>query len=158
MNVLILALLLAVAHGFALTGYKFGPRFGRRMSVGMSTTEEKKKRPESVSDVAREVIEKQFKIGKKIQFGVLQADVNAEDIPDDQTRAALREVATRELVNIDDEERARRTLVGKVSGAIAAVSYFGALYLGLDFVPRTAVTYFPLALSLGFLESGKQGL
>lgn len=132
------------------------------MSVGMSTTEEEevatKKNPESVSDVAREVIEKQFKIGKKIQWGVLQADVEEEDIPDDQTRAALREVATRELVNIDDDERARRTLVGKVSGVIAAASYFGALYLGLDFVPRTAITYFPLALSIGFLESGKQGL
>ena len=156
---LIALMLVVVADSFALS--RLSSRVLPRGSGGlyMSTTEEvETKAPESVSDVAREIIEKQFKIGKRVQWGVFQGDVKEEDVPDAGTRAALREIAARELVNIDDEERARRTTVGKVGGVVAAVSYFAAVYLGLDIVPRTALTYFPLALSLGFLESGKQGL
>lgn len=155
----LIALMLVVTDSFALT--RLSSRVLPRGSGGlyMSTTEEvETKAPESVSDVAREIIEKQFKIGKRVQWGVFQGDVKEQDVPDAGTRAALREIAARELVNIDDEERARRTTVGKVGGVVAAVSYFAAVYLGLDIVPRTALTYFPLALSLGFLQSGKQGL
>lgn len=155
----LIALMLVVTDSFALT--RLSSRVLPRGSGGlhMSTTEEAEtKAPESVSDVAREIIEKQFKIGKRVQWGVFQGDVKEQDVPDAGTRAALREIAARELVNIDDEERARRTTVGKVGGVVAAVSYFAAVYLGLDIVPRTALTYFPLALSLGFLQSGKQGL
>ena len=137
-------------------------RFWKRSSIlKMSSSEQEKKyfkNPESVSDVAKEVIEKQFKIGKSIKWGVLQEDVKNEDIPDESTRSMLRKVAEKDLVNIDSSERSRRTLVGKVSGAIAVVSYIGSLYFGLETLPRAAITYLPVALSVGFLESGKQGL
>ena len=110
------------------------------------------------SDIARDMIEKQFKVGKSVQWGVLQAEVKEEDVPDDNTRAVLREVASRDLVNIDDTERNRRTLVGKVSGVLAAMSFAASWYCGLALVPRTAAIYLPLSFSLGFLESGKEGL
>ena len=157
--VLFFAIILCKKETNALVGPRQGKVFPLNSILRMSTTEDvEKKAPESVGDVAREIIEKQFKIGKRIEWGIFQADVSEDDIPDANTRTALREIASRDLVNIDDMERARRTTVGKVSGMVAALSYFGALYFGFDIFLRTAITYFPLALSLGFLESGKQGL
>ena len=110
------------------------------------------------SEVAKEIIEKQFKVGKSVQWGVLQAEVDEAEVPDDNTRAALREVASRDLVNIDDKERARRTMVGKASGVLTVFSFVASLYYNLDIIPRTVAIYLPLSFSLGFIESGKQGL
>tara|TARA_A100001035_G_C27717658_1_gene470308 strand:+ start:421 stop:882 length:462 start_codon:yes stop_codon:yes gene_type:complete len=142
---------LVLSH-FAAAFSRPVPSMGR-MRLAMVGTE-----IEGPSDVAREVIEKQFKVGKSVQWGVLQAEVEESEVPDDSTRAALREVASRDLVNIDDKERARRTLVGKASGVLAVLSFIGSIKFGLDIIPRTVAIYLPLSFSLGFLESGKQGL
>jgi hypothetical protein len=149
------ALMLFILSVSALQPLRLGGK-GSLISRRSSTADENK--IDSVSDVARAAIETQFKVGKSVQWGVLQADVASEEIPDDATRKARREQASNDLVNIDVEERARRTLVGKVSGALAAVSYLTSLYFSLELIPRALITYFPLAISVGFLESGKQGL
>ena len=152
MNVLVFVLMV-VMTAQALTSSKHIPfsfTSSTRLAMVSSDT--------GPSDVAKEIIEKQFKVGKSVQWGVLQADVDEAKVPDDNTRATLRDVASRELVNIDDKERARRTLVGKASGLLTVLSFAASLHYHLDIIPRTIAIYLPLSLSLGFLESGKQGL
>lgn len=113
-------------------------------------------------DAVKEAFEKMYApgTGKSIYFGVFQRDVRAEagrETPSDDVRAARRARAREELVNIDDEERARRLDVGKVAGGVTLVMAIAQLALGASRIER-AVIAIPLFFALGFVGSAKSGL
>ena len=100
---------------------------------------------------------------KKIVYGVFQQEVDPAVLADtsDETleaRSAARAAAADQLVNIGAEERTRRTRVGAVM-SVATVA-LGAALFGAEMSPvvKAGAMYFPIALSLGFLESGAKGL
>ena len=105
-----------------------------------------------------EAIEKIFKVGKSIQYGVLQADVDPSNVPSEEEQAVRKEAATRDLVNIDDKERGRRKLLGTVGSGVAAIAYAATFVFHLSLVPRILSIYFPIAFSVGFLTSSEKGL
>lgn len=110
----------------------------------------------------KEAFEKMYApgTGKSIYFGVFQRDVRAEEgreTPSDDVRAARRARAREKLVNIDDEERARRLDVGKVAGGVTLVMAIAQLALGASRIER-AVIAIPLFFALGFVGSAKTGL
>jgi hypothetical protein len=104
-------------------------------------------------------IDSQFKLGKSIQWGVLQKDVEDSAIPSEKERKERRATAAKELVNIDDKERTRRKTAGLVGTAFSTVLYSGLLLAGkTSFFTLASVMYIPVAFSLGFFESGRKGL
>ena len=88
MIMLVFVLVVAMTAQALVTSSRHIPfSFTRSTRLAMSSTDT---RP---SDVAKAIIEKQFKVGRSVQWGVLQADVDEAKVPDDNTRAALREIA-----------------------------------------------------------------
>lgn len=106
----------------------------------------------------KEVMQKQFKVGKKIVFGVFQQDVDLNNVPSAAEQARLAEKAAKSLVNIDDAERGRRRSVGLVAGGVAAAVYAAMLSFHVAVIPRFIGLYLPLAVSAGFLKSSQEGL
>lgn len=106
----------------------------------------------------KEVMQKQFQVGKKIVFGVFQQDVDSSSIPSAAEQARLEANAATKLVNIDDAERARRRSVGLVAGGVAAAVYAAMLSFHVTLIPRFIGLYLPLAVSAGFLKSAEEGL
>lgn len=104
------------------------------------------------------VMQKQFKQGKSIVFGVFQQDIDAASIPSASEQKERVAKATEQLVNIDDAERARRKTVGLGALGAAVAVYAGMLSLGVGLVPRFLGLYLPLAISAGFLKSSQEGL
>eukprot|EP00963_Diacronema_lutheri_P007078 scaffold625_cov324-Pavlova_lutheri.AAC.112 len=94
---------------------------------------------------------------KKIVYGVFQQDVDASNVPDEDERRKRIEKATQELTNIDLDERGRRMKVGQVGLASTVVLAAALLVTGVPNYWRAAI-YFPLSLSLGFIDSGRTGL
>ena len=76
----------------------------------------------------------------------------------EKERKAKRELATRQLINIDDTERNRRKLIGQATAVLTTVIYGATFYFHSGIVARAASIYLPLAFSVGFYESGKKGL
>jgi len=106
----------------------------------------------------RAAIEQTFKIGKSVQWGVLQADVDASKAPTQQEQKRRMDEAAAALTNIDAEERNRRKIAGLAGAAVACVVYGVTIYLQTGFVARAASIYLPVAFSAGFLTSSKEGL
>ena len=111
-----------------------------------------------VREKMKEVIESQFKVGKSVVFGVFQQEPDLGKAGDEKERKAKRELATRQLVNIDDTERNRRKLIGQATAVLTTVIYGATFYFHSGIVARAASIYLPLAFSVGFYESGKKGL
>jgi len=95
--------------------------------------------------------------GKKIYFGVLQKEVNAADIPDEEERAARRLQAAESLTNIDMSERDRRQLAGTAMAALTAALAIGLLAGHAPTLTRFAIAP-PLFLSYGYIKSAESGL
>ena len=94
---------------------------------------------------------------KKIVWGVLKADVDPSEVPDEAERARRREQAARDLVNIDEAERGRRL---QASGAFRALTVaLGAGLLGFHApaVARLSIAV-PLFLAYGYYASYSEGL
>lgn len=94
---------------------------------------------------------------KKIVYGVFQQDVDTKNVPEEEERKKRIEKATKELTNIDQDERGRRMKVGQVGLASTVVLAAALLVTGAPYYWRAAI-YFPLSLSLGFIDSGRTGL
>lgn len=97
--------------------------------------------------------------GSSVQWGVLKvATLEVDQSPEAQARrAALREKAARDLVNIDDEERERRRVASYfvAGGAILLAAFL--LWSNAPWYSRGAI--FPVvALAWGFNLSAKEGL
>jgi hypothetical protein len=108
--------------------------------------------------VMKDSIDKQFKLGKSITYGVLQTDVDTSNVPSKKEQAAMRKQAAAELVNIDTAERDRRKNAAKVGAVVSTVLYGGLIYAKVSFLPMAAALYLPVAFSYGFYKSGEQGL
>lgn len=106
----------------------------------------------------KSVMEKQFKVGKSIAWGVLQKDVDASSIPDAETQAELRAQAESSLTNIDSTERGRRRLVGVIAATSSAAIYTGMLVFKTTFIFRLLGLYLPVSIAAGFLKSAEEGL
>ena len=144
---------------------KLGTRSTTTIATGSMKSDRESETFES-NPIAREALERMGmttssdeadgKPNKKIVYGVFTADVT--DIPSDDERARRREAAAASLTNIDDEERARRNLVG----TIALIASFGLAVLlyarGVGGVQRFLYIFFPFNLGLGFYRSGQNGL
>lgn len=104
------------------------------------------------------VVKSQFKIGKSINFGVFQKDVDVKSMPDLETRNLLRKDASIKLNNIGLQERDRRELVGKYGFFITALLWIGFIFYDVPLQTRVLGLYFPVSLTYGFLESSKEGL
>mmetsp|Transcript_9463 Transcript_9463/g.17774 ORF Transcript_9463/g.17774 Transcript_9463/m.17774 type:complete len:179 (-) Transcript_9463:831-1367(-) len=117
------------------------------------------------TDMAK-AMEKQYGFGqgKRVHWGVLTRDADQDELNDQspetqQRRATLRELAATEMVNIDNDERARRKVIAGFAGLVALVVATG-LTVGEVNNPliRGGAMYLPLAISIGFYGSGQQGL
>lgn len=106
----------------------------------------------------REMMQAQFKEGKSIVWGVFQKEIDPASIPDSKTQAERVAKASKDLVNIDDEERARRKVAGLAGLAVTVTIYCGMLYFKIPFLFRAMGLYLPLSLSAGFLKSSEAGL
>lgn len=104
------------------------------------------------------VMQKQFKEGKKITFGVFQTDVDPAQVPDALARKRLVAEASSSLNNIDRAERGRRRLVGVGAAAASTAIYSAMLYFNVGFIGRLVGLYLPVSLSAGFLKSAQEGL
>jgi len=104
-----------------------------------------------------QVISAMFPAGKRVVNGVFTEDVDPSSVPDEVERERRRSLAATAKQNIDAAERERRQLIGQ-AGAICTVLYAGGL-LAVGAGPAARATvFFPLALSVGFLESASSGL
>jgi len=106
----------------------------------------------------KEAIEKTFKVGKSIQWGVLQADVDPANIPSEEEQKKRIAVASTELINIDADERGRRRTAGLAGAFVASIVYGATIYFHTPFLYRAAAIYLPVAFSAGFLQSAQSGL
>ena len=103
-------------------------------------------------------IDKGFKIGKSITWGVLQREVDPKKVPNDAGQTARRATAASELVNIDDKERSRRKTAGSVGAVVSTVLYGVLVSAKVSALSLGLAMYLPVAFSMGFIESGRQGL
>jgi hypothetical protein len=103
-------------------------------------------------------MQKQFKEGKKITFGVFQTDVDPAQVPDAPARERLVAEASSSLNNIDQAERSRRRLVGVGAAAASTAIYSAMLYFNVGFIGRLVGLYLPVSISAGFLKSAQEGL
>eukprot|EP00746_Dinoflagellata_sp_MGD_P076392 gnl/MRDRNA2_/MRDRNA2_30769_c0_seq1.p1 gnl/MRDRNA2_/MRDRNA2_30769_c0~~gnl/MRDRNA2_/MRDRNA2_30769_c0_seq1.p1 ORF type:complete len:243 (+),score=39.06 gnl/MRDRNA2_/MRDRNA2_30769_c0_seq1:142-870(+) len=103
-------------------------------------------------------IESGFKEGKSVVWGVFQQDLDEGSVPDSKERASRRAAAAKALTNIDSVERDRRKVAGTAGAALSAVLYAGLLYNKASTAAVALGMFFPVALSLGFLESARTGL
>lgn len=101
------------------------------------------------------------KEGKSIYFGALTIDANTDATPPEEA-AKLRQLATDNLTNIGDEERARRDQAGDVMTVLSAIYIFWASVIaddgGLGGHILRMVASFPIFLAYGYKESAKSGL
>lgn len=129
-----------------------------RLSVKAQPSSSAMMMSEASESPMKSVMEKQFKVGKSIAWGVLQKDVDASSIPDAETQAELRAKATSSLTNIDLTERGRRRLVGIVAATGSAAIYTGMLVFKTTFIFRLLGLYLPISIAAGFLKSADEGL
>ena len=124
-------------------------------------TETESRADASASDGFDDALAEQFKEmyatpGKRIKWGVFKEDVGAvATSPEEQE--ALRDAAACALTNIDADERERRALVGKVTGAFCVALAVAQLSTGAPAGAR-AVMALPLFFAFGFTASAKTGL
>lgn len=111
----------------------------------------------AISQVMGTVIEKGFSEGKRVKYGVFTESVDPSSVPAEEEQRKRREDAARDLVNIDMQERQRRTAVGTAGSVLTAALGVGLLAAHAPVATRFAIA-FPLFLSYGFLESGRTGL
>ncbi|CAE8629829.1 unnamed protein product [Polarella glacialis] len=107
-----------------------------------------------------------FEVGEgqgasRVKWGVLKEAVDEASVdrsPEAESRRAeLRATAATSLVNIDDEERARRRIAGLAFAAFAFVLSAYLLWTQAAWYSRAGV--FPvIALAYGFLLSAEEGL
>lgn len=105
-----------------------------------------------------------FGEGKRVVWGVLSKEVDPSELNDQSAealarRAALKEAAAADLVNIDPDERSKRKTIATGAGVVALLVATG-LTVGDVTNPliRGAAMYVPLAIMYGFYGSGQQGL
>ena len=103
-------------------------------------------------------IDSGFKEGKSIAWGVLQRDLDEADVPNKKEREKRKKEAAKELVNIDSNERNRRKIAGSVGAVFSTVLYGVLVTTKVSTITLGLSMYFPVALSLGFIESGRKGL
>lgn len=97
-------------------------------------------------------------VGRRVKNGVFTEVVKQEEIPPVEEQRRRIERATKELSNIDDEERERREKIGSAA-LLVTVVVGSALYVsGASSVTRFLAIWLPLNLSLGFLRSAESGL
>ena len=99
-----------------------------------------------------------FKEGKSIAWGVLQRDLDESDIPNDKEREKRKKEASKELINIDSNERNRRKIAGSIGAVFSTILYGVLVTTKVSAITLGLSIYFPIALSLGFIESGRKGL
>jgi hypothetical protein len=104
-----------------------------------------------------QVISAMFEPGRRVVYGVFTEAVEAASIPDEAERTRRREAAAETLTNIDDAERERRRTVGQVGLAVTGMAASGMLLFRAGPAAR-ATLFFPLAFSLGYIESANTGL
>ena len=104
------------------------------------------------------VIEKKFQIGRSIKFGISQQEIDSTKIGSLSERSEMIKNAEDGLTNIDNLERGRRKLIGQIFAGISVLAYSSALYVHAPIFIRAIATYLPVAVSVGFLQSGKDGL
>jgi len=117
------------------------------------------------NDMAK-AMEKTFGMGegKRVSWAFSTTQVPQVELDDTSEatmakRAALREKAAAELVNIDDDDRSKRKLVGAGAGVVALLAAVGLSVGGVtNPLIRGAVMYLPLAMSFGLYGSGQKGL
>eukprot|EP00238_Polyblepharides_amylifera_P010849 CAMPEP_0196585504 /NCGR_PEP_ID=MMETSP1081-20130531/50939_1 /TAXON_ID=36882 /ORGANISM="Pyramimonas amylifera, Strain CCMP720" /LENGTH=133 /DNA_ID=CAMNT_0041907077 /DNA_START=200 /DNA_END=601 /DNA_ORIENTATION=- len=104
--------------------------------------------------------------GYRIKYGVFTEKISEIkgserssffDEPSEQQVAERQREAAEQLVNINQEERDRRSAVGSVGLVLTAGIAAFMLTNGVDGLARASII-FPLNLSLGFLLSGATGL
>lgn len=102
--------------------------------------------------------------GKRVHWGVLSQEVPESELNNTSKevlakRAALREAAAAELVNIGQDERSRRKTMAAGAGLVALVVATGLTANDVtNPLIRGAAMYLPLAIAFGFYGSGQQGL
>jgi hypothetical protein len=101
------------------------------------------------------------KEGKSIYFGVFTNDAK-KDATTPEDAAVLRQLATENLTNIDDAERARRDQAGDIMGIVSALYIIWASLFADDggfggHVLRM-VAVMPIFLAYGYKKSAKDGL
>ena len=95
--------------------------------------------------------------GRRIAWGALTQEVDQAAVPDAAEREARRARAATNLMNIDDEERARRQTAGSALSLLTAVFAAALLATHADAATRLAILP-PVYLSVGYLASAKEGL
>eukprot|EP00471_Norrisiella_sphaerica_P007292 CAMPEP_0184481050 /NCGR_PEP_ID=MMETSP0113_2-20130426/2601_1 /TAXON_ID=91329 /ORGANISM="Norrisiella sphaerica, Strain BC52" /LENGTH=175 /DNA_ID=CAMNT_0026859949 /DNA_START=78 /DNA_END=605 /DNA_ORIENTATION=+ len=95
--------------------------------------------------------------GKKIAFGVLTQDVDEKKIPSEDEQKRLREQASRDLTNIDADERERRRAVGNFLNLFSVGLGAAMVVLPVPPLARLGVAV-PLLFAEGYLKSADTGL
>lgn len=101
------------------------------------------------------------KEGKSIYFGVLTKDANTAATPPEEA-LKLRKLATENLTNIDDAERARRDQAGDVFIALSAIYIIWTSLFADDggfsghFLRFASII--PIFLAYGYKKSARDGL
>eukprot|EP00468_Gymnochlora_sp_CCMP2014_P011025 CAMPEP_0167757988 /NCGR_PEP_ID=MMETSP0110_2-20121227/10224_1 /TAXON_ID=629695 /ORGANISM="Gymnochlora sp., Strain CCMP2014" /LENGTH=165 /DNA_ID=CAMNT_0007644225 /DNA_START=100 /DNA_END=597 /DNA_ORIENTATION=- len=106
----------------------------------------------------KQVFEKLFPAGegKQIVYGVLTRDLqNVPPSPEEQKRR--RDKAAAELVNINDEERARRRMAGQIGYVFTIGLAATLIWLPVPPLARLGL-FFPVAFSQSFIDSANKGL
>lgn len=140
------------------------PTRSRRVAVpraASTDTETASRADASASDEFDDALAEQFKQmyatpGKRIKWGVFKEDVGAVATSPEK-QEALRDAAASSLTNIDADERERRALVGKVTGAFCVALAVAQISTGAPPGAR-AVMALPLFFALGFTGSAETGL
>jgi len=95
--------------------------------------------------------------GRRIAWGLLTEEVEPSSIPSDAERAALREQAAEDLVNIDQNERDRRRIAGTALSVATAALALALLAAQVGALTRAAILP-PVFLATGYLASADEGL
>lgn len=115
----------------------------------------------SVDDPLAEQFKKMYPggSGQRIKWGVFKEKISATelDASDSEKARALRDAASENLTNIDDDERGRRYKAG--AGAAVFVAALAAFQISTGAPPsQRAIMALPLFFALGFVGSGATGL
>ena len=95
--------------------------------------------------------------GQRIKWGVFKEEVSATQLLDASDSKALRDAASENLTNIDDDERGRRYKAGAGAAVFSVALATFQIFTGAPPSQR-AIMALPLFFAIGFVGSGASGL
>jgi hypothetical protein len=91
-------------------------------------------------------------------FGFFSKPVDANSIPDAETRKKLQKDAAENLSCINSEERQRRRVAGYIGLILTAGAFVSMTYMKVSPYICGAVCYIPVVASYGFILQARDGL